>query len=370
MFELDTKDTPPLDADTRKKAWILQTAEAPMAFQRDPRWTKMFTHLWSYQFTADFVQTYFIAGRGPHSYLLSSIMKEPAFTIDGKNQKRREGLAPVAWIASNCRAHNNRHYYVKQLLKYIDVDIYGKCLKNKEWPKNEHGKDLSASEVVAPYKFYLAIENSNCDDYVTEKLERPLRLGVVPIVDGPKDYSPFIPTSDSVIREDAFASPEHLAKYLHKLDNDDTAYMRHLSFKYPNGTDGKTLNHLSPGLRQAFDTGDEAGNWGKDLRGVRCNVCKLTHDLAEGIVTLDPKRQIPIDQTCEFGKWDKAAWAYDFWFWHIMFALSIVGLLLFLLTHRRARGVLMQCANSVVSKVNRLRRKEDDEAKVPFIHMI
>ncbi|KAG0236079.1 Alpha-(1,3)-fucosyltransferase 11 [Actinomortierella wolfii] len=341
MFELNTKDTPPLeDAVIPKKAWILNTA--------------------------DFATTYFVSGRKPNSYL-SSIMKKPAFTIEEKNRRRREGLAPVAWIASNCKAGNRRHYYVNQLMKYIDVDIYGKCLKNKEWPKNEHGVDLSASEVVAPYKFYLAIENSNCDDYVTEKLERPFAQGVVPIVDGPKDYSPFIPTQDSVIREDDFDSPAHLATYLHQLDKDDTAYMSHLSYKFPNETYATTWTHLSPKLRETFDTGDKDSDWGYDGRGSSCKICKLTHDLAEGIITLDPKHRIPIDGTCDFGKWNKSEWAFDFWYWHIMVTLFMLTLLMVLLSNRRVRALIRNYVSMAVSKVQRFRNKQYDETTEPFI---
>lgn len=39
-------------------------------------------------------------------------------------------------------------------------------------------------KLAAKYKFTLAMENAICDDYVTEKLWRPLRLGSVPIVFG------------------------------------------------------------------------------------------------------------------------------------------------------------------------------------------
>lgn len=39
-------------------------------------------------------------------------------------------------------------------------------------------------KLAAKYKFALAMENAICDDYVTEKLWRPLRLGSVPIVFG------------------------------------------------------------------------------------------------------------------------------------------------------------------------------------------
>ncbi|KAG0236078.1 Alpha-(1,3)-fucosyltransferase 11 [Actinomortierella wolfii] len=366
MFELDTKDTPPLElAINPTKAWIMMTEESPKDFQRDPRWTNVFTHLWSYHLTADFVQTYFTAGRAPYSYL-SSIMKKPAFTIGEKNRRRREGLAPVAWIASNCKSLNHRQYYVKQLLKYIDVDIYGKCLKNKEWPRNPDGTELDTYEVVAPYKFYLAIENSNCDDYVTEKLERPFALGVVPIVDGPKDYSPFIPSNNSVIREDDFDSPAHLATYLHQLDKDDTAYMSHLSYKFPNETYATTWTHLSPKLRETFDTGDKDSDWGNDERGSSCKICKLTHDLAEGIITLDPKHRIPIDRTCEFDKWGKVTWAVDFWLSYILLVLAIVVVLLTLM-NRRARSTLLRYAGLAISNVQRLWSKRLDESTEPFL---
>lgn len=39
-------------------------------------------------------------------------------------------------------------------------------------------------KLAAKYKFTLAMENAICDDYMTEKLWRPLRLGSVPIVFG------------------------------------------------------------------------------------------------------------------------------------------------------------------------------------------
>lgn len=39
-------------------------------------------------------------------------------------------------------------------------------------------------KLAAKYKFTLAMENAICDDYMTEKLWRPLRLGSVSIVFG------------------------------------------------------------------------------------------------------------------------------------------------------------------------------------------
>jgi hypothetical protein len=50
---------------------------------------------------------------------------------------------------------------------------------------NEYTSDEFES-LLNQYKFYLAMENSNCKDYVTEKLFRTLAMGLVPIIDGPR----------------------------------------------------------------------------------------------------------------------------------------------------------------------------------------
>lgn len=44
--------------------------------------------------------------------------------------------------------------------------------------------DVAFFRWAARYKFTMAMENYACNDYVTEKLWRPLRLGSIPIVFG------------------------------------------------------------------------------------------------------------------------------------------------------------------------------------------
>lgn len=78
---------------------------------------------------------------------------------------------PVTWFVSNCHTKNGRMEYVKELSKYIDVDIYGKCGKFS----CERNRNCFSDIVEANYFFYLSFENSFCDDYVTEKLMNPLR---------------------------------------------------------------------------------------------------------------------------------------------------------------------------------------------------
>ena len=66
----------------------------------------------------------------------------------------------------------NINRYVKILKNYIDVDIIGKCGPIKcEKDNFEQIKECNRM-VERDYKFYLAFENSACDDYVTEKMFR------------------------------------------------------------------------------------------------------------------------------------------------------------------------------------------------------
>lgn len=71
----------------------------------------------------------------------------------------------VAWFVSNCYTSNSRLSYAQQLAKFIQVDIYGGC-GTLVCPRDD---ERCSSMLNEDYKFYLAFENSNCRDYITEK---------------------------------------------------------------------------------------------------------------------------------------------------------------------------------------------------------
>lgn len=54
--------------------------------------------------------------------------------------------------------------YVKELQKHIQVDIYGEC-GSKRCPVD----DPECLTIFKQYKFYLAFEDVNCFDYITQK---------------------------------------------------------------------------------------------------------------------------------------------------------------------------------------------------------
>ncbi|KAI8140926.1 hypothetical protein BJV82DRAFT_519520 [Fennellomyces sp. T-0311] len=211
----------------------------------------------------------------------------------------KTGDAPILWIASNCEAWSGRHHYVKELMKYIKVDSYGKCVKTKDFPQDKQRSDL-----MRQYKFYLAIENSNCDDYVTEKLFDTISASTVPIVDGPKVYDAFIPTPRSAIRLDAYPDPRELADYISYLDNNDTAYMEYFAHRRDIDT-----TPLQDRVNPSF-----YGNWSSwelnDDRVAWCSVCRgvarwwrARHDPSYPTPT-DQEDYLRTDLSCTIGKWD------------------------------------------------------------------
>ena len=100
----------------------------------------------------------------------------------------RRKRALVAWFVSNCYTQSRRELYVEQLRQFISVDVYGHCgtlqCPNSRLPTRE----ACDAMVAEKYLFYLAFENSLCEDYFTEKLQRALSGWLVPVVLGGADY--------------------------------------------------------------------------------------------------------------------------------------------------------------------------------------
>ena len=63
------------------------------------------------------------------------------------------------------------------------MDSYGTC-GQKTCPNARAGHDFCFDDLSANHSFYLAFENSNCKDYITEKFWRTLTKPVIPVVMG------------------------------------------------------------------------------------------------------------------------------------------------------------------------------------------
>ncbi|KAH7955021.1 hypothetical protein HPB49_024027 [Dermacentor silvarum] len=135
----------------------------------------------------------------------------------------------VAWFVSNCAAANGRLEYAHKLSNYIQVDIYGQC-GPLSCPRHESERCYQMLDME--YLFYLAFENANCKDYITEKFFNALRHNVVPVVMGAsrEEYLAAAPYH-SYIHVDDFASPKELAEYLHLLSRNRSLYNQYFEWK-------------------------------------------------------------------------------------------------------------------------------------------
>lgn len=204
---------------------------------------------------------------------LDELLKKPKYSI---HDKSTSGLASVVYVQSGCNPPSDRDEYVSELMKFIKVDSYGACLHNKDLPdefKNPLTMDNEGfQDIIAKYKFTLSFENALCEDYITEKLWRPLILGSVPIYKGSPTVQEWMPNDHSIILVDDFQNPKDLADFIKNLDNNDEEYSKYLEFK-EKGVINKRLFRTM--RKRPWGHSFEEQNY---VTGFECFVCDRIHE--------------------------------------------------------------------------------------------
>ena len=285
---------------------IQDAKQRPLYYVNDevPHWWTGDSYFQHY----DIISTYDTLCDAPRPYVLShntlrfvrgigveqsdKLRRDP-LTLHSEVEKKRDsgmlrGLAPIAWFVSNCGS--GRSYMVAELMRHIPVDIYSSnhCL-GSNLSTNGRSDVEDVRLLRSSYLFYLSLENNNCKDYVTEKLSRPLLANVLPVVDGPDDYSPFLPHSRAAVRVDDFDTPAALARYLRYLTINVTAYLEHMDMR---------------NLSRPFVMYNERAYSG------RCTMCHNAYHAKLQIAANGVYRRVPTpyrysrEQLCTTGKWD------------------------------------------------------------------
>ncbi|XP_026272209.1 alpha-(1,3)-fucosyltransferase 10 [Frankliniella occidentalis] len=153
-----------------------------------------------------------------------------------KKNELLQYLSPVLYVQSDCDTPLDRDKYVQNLMRYISVDSYGTCLHNKDLPESMSNpmESMTSEEFLhftAQYKFTIAFENAVCEDYITEKLWRPLTVGSVPIYLGSPSVQDWLPSQNSAVLAINFSSPKELASHISVLNSNDEEYLSLLSHK-------------------------------------------------------------------------------------------------------------------------------------------
>uniref|UniRef100_A0A8W4FN42 Fucosyltransferase n=1 Tax=Sus scrofa TaxID=9823 RepID=A0A8W4FN42_PIG len=161
----------------------------------------------------------------PYGYLYPRThpSEEPPGLVPPLARKQRL----VAWVVSNWDESQARVRYYRQLSQHVPVDLFGKGGPGQPLP------EVGLLHTVARYKFYLAFENSQHLDYITEKLWRNAFLaGAVPVVLGPDraNYERFVPRR-AFIHVDDFPDASSLAAHLLFLDRNPVVYRRYFSWR-------------------------------------------------------------------------------------------------------------------------------------------
>jgi glycoprotein 3-alpha-L-fucosyltransferase len=184
---------------------------------------------------------YFIKNSNINSLLFKNI-KENLYFNDYKQRKNA-----ILWFVSNC----NPKYMFRvnkaiELSKYYPIYIYGKCEPlnniNKQLYPNLNYIQLNNKECgrgskceedkLKSFKYYLAFENINCKDYITEKIWRSLEYNIIPIILQPNrdSYERHKIPIKSIIHLNDFKTIYNLANYLNEIDNNFNIYFDHLKW--------------------------------------------------------------------------------------------------------------------------------------------
>ncbi|XP_032665771.1 alpha-(1,3)-fucosyltransferase B [Odontomachus brunneus] len=245
-----------------------------------------------------------------------------SYYVDTKEKTvlmRTQNLAPVLYIQSDCDTASNRDRYVLELMKYIRIDSYGACINNAQLDnrlKDNYLDILNNREFlsfVAKYKFTIAFENAVCDDYITEKLWRPLIVGSVPIYYGSPSFKDWLPNNKSAISILDFVEPLQLANFLHKLVENNSAYEEYLHHKLGEReyrvTNDRLLHFLE---RRPAGVSNEFGNY---VEAFECFICEQIQNNRKSQVDIVTERQYncPLPRDPITSETDKQNWWIDKW---------------------------------------------------------
>ena len=133
----------------------------------------------------------------------------------------------AVFVARNCASKNDREGLVRSLMELLPVESVSSCLHNADVP----GSRGSKVDLVRRYALYLAFENQNVDDYVTEKLWGALDAGVLPVYYGAPNVWQNAPPG-SIVNVRDFPSTEALAAHLRAILANETLYESYHAWRY------------------------------------------------------------------------------------------------------------------------------------------
>ena len=163
-----------------------------------------------------------------HAYKLTEREKLHSTKVPLRNFFKEKSRG-ISGRISNCMDSNRRYKIIKEMQKYLDIDMYGLCY-NKPCGHSRSEFDKSCNDLLKQYKFYLAFENNDCKDYVTEKYWQSLQREQIPIVNW-KMLNRDLVIPNSYINIFDFKDIKSLTNYIKKVSENETLYNSYFNWK-------------------------------------------------------------------------------------------------------------------------------------------
>jgi len=172
--------------------------------------------------------------------------------------------ADAYWMVSNWGPARRLEIYAEMALS-LEIRVMGHHAGATVPACDEPDSDDDCSK----YFFYLAFENSECDQYISEKPFRALRYGNVPIVlggMGPADYSEILPPR-SFIHIDDFVSINSLVDYLNFLKANPEEYNKYHAWRRDYELMGTYLDYGICGMCDSLAAKHLTSKWDRKTVG-------------------------------------------------------------------------------------------------------
>ena len=206
-------------------------------------------------------------------YMTTSFQSEipvAYYRVGGRRQLARskpmdpDAVLPAAlFLARNCAPLNDREEIVAAMRQAgFRVDAPSTCMNNMDLPD----EDLqNKTALMRRYMFFLAFENHNEDDYITEKLWDSLEAGVIPVYYGAPNVKERVP-EHSVVRVQDFDGSYELVVHLRQIAQNRSLYDSYHAWRYTNG----------------MSRVDQIYNFTRTHD--RCRMCRMTYAMRYGLV--------------------------------------------------------------------------------------
>lgn len=190
-------------ARSTHQKYIFMSTEPVAMYPISKKYNGFFNFTFTYKLDSDVPWRYFVVRNKTSKKVIAPNKDVTWMDIDDMKpisedikRKLRSKNKAAAWYASHCSTVGKREDVIEKLkpalARYsLSLDIYGLCGLVGA-PMCQYWNESCHIPIEINHYFYLAFENSMCEDYVTEKILTATEHYAIPIVLGGANYSRFV----------------------------------------------------------------------------------------------------------------------------------------------------------------------------------